>query len=136
MLAISSVGIRAQTADADAQESASTVFSHPADRGWWLSGLMPKVANGITFDWDVARSRGQNLEVELPPTPALALRLLGHANHASMGSYDEAICDFLAGPDARPDVTAHRAMQRIDRPGYSRDRGPVVVGMLRLHLEL
>src|ERR1700687_4950999 len=30
-------------------------------------GLMPKVANGIDLDWNLARARGENLEVELRP---------------------------------------------------------------------
>jgi hypothetical protein len=29
--------------------------------------LMPKVANGIHFDWDMSRARGENLELELRP---------------------------------------------------------------------
>ena len=75
--------------------------------------LMPKVANGISFDWNVSRSRAENLEVEVRPTAALVLRMLGYANHASMGSYDEAIRDFLSGHVARPDIDAHRAPSRV-----------------------
>ena len=79
----------------------------------FAEALMPKVANGITFDWNLSRSRGENLELELHPTPALAVRLLGYANHANMGRYDEAIRGFLAGGDARPDIEAHRAPSRV-----------------------
>jgi high affinity Mn2+ porin len=75
--------------------------------------LMPTVANGIDFDWDVTRARGDNLELELRPVAGFVLRLLGYANHANMGSYDEAIHGFLAGHDPRPDVVAHRMQGRV-----------------------
>ena len=52
---------------------------------------MPTVANGIDMDWNIARARAENLELELHPATGLAVRLLGYANHANMGSYDEAI---------------------------------------------
>jgi high affinity Mn2+ porin len=79
--------------------------------GWSLRGaeaLMPTVANGIVLDWDVARARGENLELELRPAPAFVVRLLGYENHANMGSYDEAIQAFRNGQDPRPDIAAHR----------------------------
>src|SRR5262249_34530206 len=41
--------------------------------GWSLRGaeaLMPKVANGIDLDWDLARARGENVELELRPEAA------------------------------------------------------------------
>jgi len=75
--------------------------------------LMPTVANGIEMDWNVSRARAENLELELRPVSGLAVRLLGYANHANMGSYDEAIQGFLSGRDALPDVVAHRAQGRV-----------------------
>jgi high affinity Mn2+ porin len=75
--------------------------------------LMPTVANGIEMDWKVSRARAENLELELRPVSGLAVRLLGYANHANMGSYDEAIQGFLSGRDALPDVVAHRAQGRV-----------------------
>ena len=75
--------------------------------------LMPTVANGIDMDWHVSRARAENLELELRPATGLAVRLLGYANHANMGSYDEAIQGFLSGRDAVPDVVAHRAQGRV-----------------------
>ena len=75
--------------------------------------LMPTVANGIDMDWHISRARAENLELELRPASGLAVRLLGYANHANMGSYDEAIQGFLSGRDARPDVVAHRAQGRV-----------------------
>jgi hypothetical protein len=84
--------------------------------GWSLRGaeaLMPTVANGITLDTNLTRARGENLELELRPAPRSAIRLLGYANHANMGSYAEAIDAFLDGADPRPDIEAHRAQGRV-----------------------
>jgi high affinity Mn2+ porin len=75
--------------------------------------LMPTVANGIEMDWNIARARAENLEVELRPVMGLAIRLLGYANHANMGSYDEAIRGFLAGRDPMPDVATYRRPGRV-----------------------
>jgi hypothetical protein len=83
---------------------------------WSVRGaeaLMPTVANGIVLDWHFARARGENVELELRPTPAFTLRLLGYANHADMGSYTEAIAAFRAGQGATPDIEAHRRQGRI-----------------------
>jgi len=75
--------------------------------------LMPKVANGIDIDWNPARARAENLELELRAAPGLAIRLLGYANHANMGSYRQAIDAFLEGRDPKPDVTASRQPGRV-----------------------
>jgi high affinity Mn2+ porin len=75
--------------------------------------LMPTVANGIDMDWNLARARAENLELELHPAGGLVIRLLGYANHANMGSYDEAINGFLAGHDLKPDVIAYRQQGRV-----------------------
>jgi carbohydrate-selective porin OprB len=32
-------------------------------------------------------------------------------------------------------VSASGGLQYIDHPGYNRDRGPVLVGMIRLHVD-
>jgi high affinity Mn2+ porin len=82
---------------------------------WSVRGaeaLMPTVANGIVLDWNVARARGENAELELRPTPALTLRLLGYANHADMGSYTAAIDAFRAGQDPTPSIEMHREQRR------------------------
>jgi high affinity Mn2+ porin len=83
---------------------------------WSLRGaeaLMPTVANGIAFDWQLTRARGENFELELRPTPNLTLRLLGYDNHANMGSYTDAINDYRAGRDPVPDIVAHREQGRV-----------------------
>ena len=75
--------------------------------------LMPTQANGLEMDRDIAHARAENLEAELRPVMGLAIRLLGYANHANMGSYDEAISGFLAGRDPMPDVIAYRRPGRV-----------------------
>jgi high affinity Mn2+ porin len=83
---------------------------------WSVRGaeaLMPTVANGIVLDWHVARARGENVELELRPTRAVTVRLLGYANRADMGSYTEAIDAFRAGRDPIPTIEAHRRQGRV-----------------------
>ena len=90
------------------------------DRNWGLrfaEGLMPKVANGPQLDWDLARARAENVELELRPQfvkdHRTVLRFLSYVNHANMGSYREAIQAFLNRTDPQPDITAHRRQGRI-----------------------
>lgn len=77
----------------------------------FAEALMPKVANGIHLDADLTRARAENVEVELRgsllPHHEGILRLLAYVNHANMGSYREAIDNFLAGLTAIPEITAH-----------------------------
>ncbi len=77
----------------------------------FAEALMPKVANGIHLDADLSRARAENLEVELHGTIVRrqegVLRLLSFVNHANMGSYREAIDNFLAGVTPVPEITAH-----------------------------
>jgi len=91
------------------------------DDHWWTArfaeALMPKVANGINLDADVARARAENLELEargkLIAHRAGTVRLLSYLNHADMGNYRKAIDDYLAGPETSPpDITATRRQGR------------------------
>jgi hypothetical protein len=79
--------------------------------------LMPTVANGITLDWNIARARGENFEVErhmaLLPKRATIVRALAFVNHANMGSYRQAINGYLSGKDAVPDITLYRKQGRV-----------------------
>jgi hypothetical protein len=84
------------------------------DRRWavrFAEGLVPKVANGIHLDANVSRAHAENIEFELHGTLLRhqegIVRFLSFVNHANMGSYREAIDNFLAGKTARPDITAH-----------------------------
>jgi high affinity Mn2+ porin len=79
--------------------------------------LMPKVANGINLDADIARARSENLEFEfrgsLLPHRDGAVRLLSYLNHANMGNYEEAIRDFKDGETALvPSIISTRRQGR------------------------
>jgi high affinity Mn2+ porin len=84
------------------------------DRNWSLrfaEALMPRVANGIAFQWNLERARAENIELELRPRllakrPTI-LRLLSYINHANMGDYRIAIQQFEHGQTLVPDVTNH-----------------------------
>jgi hypothetical protein len=84
------------------------------DRRWaarFAEALMPKTANGIHLDADLSRAHAENIEFELHGTVLRhqegVIRLLSFVNHANMGSYREAIDNFLAGLTPKPDITAH-----------------------------
>lgn len=79
--------------------------------------LMPTVANGITLDWNLARARGENFELELHPplsqSRLTVVRLLSFVNHADMGSYRQAITGFLSGKDPTPNIMEYRKEGRV-----------------------
>jgi hypothetical protein len=90
------------------------------DRVWsvrYAIMAMPVVANGIDLDWAFSRAHGQNGEFELRhsfvPKRKGTQRVLFYANNAHMGSYREAVKDFLNGDDTRlygvkvPTITLH-----------------------------
>lgn len=90
------------------------------DDGRWsvrfAEALMPKVANGIQLDTDLARARSENFETDyrggfLHHRDGV-IRLVAYLNHANMGSYREAIDEFLAGETSQPDVIATRRQGR------------------------
>ncbi|HUN86588.1 MAG TPA: carbohydrate porin [Terracidiphilus sp.] len=78
---------------------------------------MPIVANGIDMDWAFSRAHGQNGEFELRkgvvPHQKGTQRILFYANRAHMGTYREAVDDFLNGSDTArygvtvPTITLH-----------------------------
>jgi high affinity Mn2+ porin len=78
---------------------------------------MPTVANGIDLDWAFSRAHGQNGEFELRHSFIRerkgVTRLLFYANRAHMGTYREAVEDFLNGSDTAkygvtvPTITLH-----------------------------
>jgi high affinity Mn2+ porin len=78
---------------------------------------MPVIANGIDLDWAFSRAHGQNGEFELRhsfvPKRKGTTRVLFYANRAHMGTYREAVEDFLNGSDyakygvTRPTITLH-----------------------------
>jgi len=90
------------------------------DDHWWTARfaevLMPKVANGINLDADIARARAENFELEargkIIAGRAGVVRLLSYLNHADMGNYEQAIDLFLAHQSLTPDITATRRQGR------------------------
>jgi hypothetical protein len=78
--------------------------------------LMPKIANGIQLDADIARARAENFELEargsLIAHRAGVVRLLSYLNHANMGNYQEAIADYLDGETPTPNITSTRRQGR------------------------
>src|SRR5437588_1742596 len=89
-------------------------------RTWILrfaEALMPTVANGVNLDGDLARARGENLELELHPRviaqKCAEVRLLAYVNHANMGDYRQAVDLFLAGKSPRPIIEETRQEGRV-----------------------
>jgi hypothetical protein len=90
------------------------------DRAWGLrfaEALMPRVANGIDFQWNLARARSENLEVEFRPQLAAGhptiVRFLSYWNHADMGDYRAALAQFDSGQTPLPDVTDHPLVRAL-----------------------
>jgi high affinity Mn2+ porin len=90
------------------------------DRSWVFrfgEFLMPTVANGITLDWDIARARADNWELELHrgvfPHRTSVLRLLSFVNHANMGLYEEANTEYLEGLTPTPSIVDTRVQGRV-----------------------
>jgi hypothetical protein len=106
------------------------------DKAWSLRyGIfaMPVVANGIDLDWAFSRAHGQNGEFELRHSfvPKLkgTQRLLFYANNAHMGTYREAVEDFLNGSDTAkygvtiPTITLHEHFGALKYGmGYNTDQ--------------
>jgi high affinity Mn2+ porin len=89
------------------------------DQNWsvrFVEALMPKVANGINLDADLARARSENFEIGAYPklfaNRKSAIRLLSYLNHANMGNYREAVADYLDGKTSAPDIVAARRQGR------------------------
>lgn len=78
--------------------------------------LMPKVANGIKYDFQFRQARAENFEVELhgkglANRPGV-VRFLSYLNHARMGNYKESIAAYLAGQDSVPMIENSRRRGR------------------------
>ena len=90
------------------------------DRAWgvrYAEVLMPRVANGIDYEWKLRRARAENVEFELRkgflPRRAGIVRLLSYVNHANMGDYRQAIQQFESGATTMPDITNHPLLTSI-----------------------
>ena len=90
------------------------------DDGPWsvrfAEALMPKAANGVQLDADLARARAENFETDYHGGFLHhrygAIRLVAYLNHANMGNYREAINEFLTGKTPQPDIIATRHQGR------------------------
>lgn len=90
------------------------------DRIWgfrFAETLMPRVANGIAFQWNLERARAENYEFELRhgilPHRDGVVRLLSYVNHADMGDYRKAIQQFESGQTTVPDISNHPLQETI-----------------------
>ena len=84
--------------------------------------LEAKVANGINLDADVARARSENLEFGATGKRVFhrtgTVRLISYLNHADMGSYREAVDDYLAGPRTSPPNIIDTRVQGRHKYGF------------------
>ncbi len=84
--------------------------------------LMPKVANGINLDADIARARSENFELEargnLIAHRAGVVRLLSYLNHGNMGNYREAINEYLASDKTSPPNIISTRLQGRHKYGF------------------
>ena len=86
------------------------------DPAWTLrfaEAVEPRDTSGLRSDFNLSRSRSENLEFEIHPSfgdrQLFTLRALAFLNHAEMGSYPAAVSAFRSGKDPRPDLAAHIA---------------------------
>jgi high affinity Mn2+ porin len=84
--------------------------------------MEPKLANGINLDANIARARSENLELQasgkLIAHRKGTVRLLGYVNQANMGSYRQAIDEFLASDQASPPNIIDTRRQGRHRYGF------------------
>lgn len=117
------------------------VIAEYVEPGWSLrlgELAMPKVANGLDYDFDFVHARGENIELELHDDlggRSGTVRLLGYVNHARMGRYADAIAAVERGEVAVPDITASRRRGRIKYGGglnADHELGEALRGFVRL----
>jgi carbohydrate-selective porin OprB len=73
---------------------------------------MPIFANGNRFDGDIARARGDNIEVTMAVPHDGVVRVLAYVNHARMGRYPVATAAGIAR-GVTPDIVADDAPGRV-----------------------
>jgi high affinity Mn2+ porin len=72
---------------------------------------MPRQANGNVFDADLARARGDNVELTVAAPHDAVVRLLAWRNTARMGRYD--VANALASAGRAPSIVADDAPGRV-----------------------
>ncbi|HWZ44582.1 MAG TPA: carbohydrate porin [Candidatus Saccharimonadales bacterium] len=112
------------------------------DRNWGVrfgEMLMPKVANGPRLEWNLRKAHAENVEAEFRhswlPQRAGVIRFLSYVNHANMGSYRDAVGDFLARRTRVPDITAHPQRTTI-KYGFGLNTEQEVTARLRVFARL
>jgi high affinity Mn2+ porin len=95
------------------------------DRNYVLrfaEALMPKIANGIHLDADLARAHSENTELELHghvlKKQEGIVRLLSFVNHANMGDYQQQINEWLADPTTPVPVISNHPLQTTVKYGF------------------
>ena len=90
------------------------------DRGWGLrfaEALVSKRANGLNLQKNLQDAHSENYELELRPVlldqRTTTVRLLAFTNFANMGSYHQAVDQFLEGKTATPDIIAHPRQTKL-----------------------
>jgi high affinity Mn2+ porin len=90
------------------------------DDHWWTvrfaEVLMPKVANDIHLDADIARARAANLEFQASGNRIFhrrgTVRLLSYLNTGDMGNYEKSNAEFLDQETPRPSIVDTRRQGR------------------------
>lgn len=92
-------------------DAVALALVHPSWTLRLVSAQMPRQANGNVFDPDVARARGDNVELTMSPwREGSIVRVLAFTNEARMGSYSEALA-LARRTGTAPDIVGD------DRPG-------------------
>jgi high affinity Mn2+ porin len=124
---------------ADTRGYTYAVVTEYDDRKWsarFAEALMPKVANGLDLQWNLAAARAENVEIEVRRSFLGAhegtWRVLSYVNHANMGSYREAIDAYLTHHDPVPDITAHGRQGRI-KYGFGLNTEQMLGGSVRAY---
>jgi hypothetical protein len=73
---------------------------------------MPTFANGNVFDGNIAKARGDNLEVTMAAPHGAIVRALAYVNHGRMGRYAVATAEAAAN-GATPNIVADDAPGRV-----------------------
>jgi high affinity Mn2+ porin len=95
------------------------------DRNYVLrfaEALMPKIANGIHLDADLARAHSENTELELHghvlKKQEGIVRLLSFVIQANMGDYQQQINEWLADPTTPVPVISNHPLQTTVKYGF------------------
>jgi len=87
----------------------------------FAEALLSKFSTGSDLDYNIGQSRAENFQLDFSDYAiqgyATHVRALGFVSHADLGNYREANDAYLAGIDAKPDITLHRHPGTV-KPGF------------------